>query len=204
MVEENDWRIQGQEKCLGGKTFHFHSFEPSDTNDHEHCVFCTEKFGVDYTKAGYSTMDDYYWVCEECFEDFKDMYSLKVFNKNSFENMALTNVLEQEAKDFSHGEGVYEICRILTLLKNMDSIRLNSENCLFKPVIVKIFIDRSPNEYRYISELDFQANSIFTKVLFGKLVDVEKKMLQKTQLSKNSRLSTCAEICCVKIMNIED
>ena len=42
--------------------------------DHDHCEMCGAKFGR--TKGdlryGYVTSDDYHWVCETCFADFRD------------------------------------------------------------------------------------------------------------------------------------
>ncbi len=43
--------------------------------DHDHCEFCTKKIwdrasGDDEADVGYTTVDDYHWVCDECFDDF--------------------------------------------------------------------------------------------------------------------------------------
>ncbi|MBM2824639.1 MAG: hypothetical protein HW402_303 [Dehalococcoidales bacterium] len=28
--------------------------------------------------VGYATIDDYYWICENCFQDFKEMFAWNV------------------------------------------------------------------------------------------------------------------------------
>ena len=69
-----DWRIQGQESYLFAKTLEFKSYsERKSTTDHDHCEFCSEKFSdtiPDCLNSGYTTTDDYYWICTECFLDF--------------------------------------------------------------------------------------------------------------------------------------
>ena len=48
--------------------------------DHDHCEFCGTKFSdtiPDALKIGYTTKDDYRWICQQCFEDFKDMFEFR-------------------------------------------------------------------------------------------------------------------------------
>lgn len=44
---------------------------------HEHCEFCWEKATTDKECSFYCTGDLKYWVCEECFNDFKEQFHLK-------------------------------------------------------------------------------------------------------------------------------
>jgi hypothetical protein len=79
MREEDDWRLQGQEEYLKGiRLFRKKYTRHSESWDHDHCEFCWAKFSEeDYAEAlheGYATEDDYRWVCEQCFEDFKDLF----------------------------------------------------------------------------------------------------------------------------------
>jgi hypothetical protein len=79
MVDENDWRLQGQEKYLSGVALHWKKWKkPREDWDHDHCAFCKAKFmeekGPDILNEGYTTTDDYHWVCKTCFDDFKDMF----------------------------------------------------------------------------------------------------------------------------------
>jgi hypothetical protein len=80
MVNLDDWRLQGQEKYLQGVTV-FYKVDRKTTTDHDHCEFCWAKFSETIEgalKAGYTTADDYRWICKQCFDDFKDMFSFKV------------------------------------------------------------------------------------------------------------------------------
>ena len=45
----------------------------SETWDHDHCEFCRAKFMLaeGELQEGYCTTDEYRWICEPCFEDFR-------------------------------------------------------------------------------------------------------------------------------------
>ncbi len=83
MGDVDDWRLQGQEKFLAGKTLHRRKWSrPADNPgwDHDHCVFCWQKFsdipGADTSREGFCTADGYHWVCETCFNDFRERLKL--------------------------------------------------------------------------------------------------------------------------------
>jgi hypothetical protein len=85
MVEESDWRLAGQEKYLFGKTLFRRPWSSPPSNpawDHDHCAFCWRKFlaasGLDECREGYTTADGYYWVCDECFQDFRERFQWRV------------------------------------------------------------------------------------------------------------------------------
>ncbi len=83
MVENNDWRLQGQEKYLKGVTLRFKTYSKYREDwDHDHCEFCQTKFmesnHLDMLHEGYSTEDNYHWICSICFNDFKDMFEWNV------------------------------------------------------------------------------------------------------------------------------
>jgi hypothetical protein len=83
MIDKNDWRLTGQEKYLKGVTLYWKKYSQySESWDHDHCAFCWAEFAVDdypdVLHEGYSTKDDYYWICKNCFEDFKDMFDWKL------------------------------------------------------------------------------------------------------------------------------
>ncbi|HBG42116.1 MAG TPA: hypothetical protein DDW85_12025 [Porphyromonadaceae bacterium] len=73
----NDWRRQGQERYLKGVSLIFRDYYPYRQNwDHDHCEFCGAKFSLkegDLHK-GYSTKDGYHWICNKCFNDFKNEF----------------------------------------------------------------------------------------------------------------------------------
>ena len=43
---------------------------------HDHCEFCGSKLSLSEgdLDRGYVTSDDYHWVCESCFADFRDEF----------------------------------------------------------------------------------------------------------------------------------
>lgn len=76
----DDWRlIRGQDEYLRGLTFRKTRFVTVGTYDHDHCEFCWEKFMEDCSgiahcsSEGYLSMDGKFWVCQECFDDFKEI-----------------------------------------------------------------------------------------------------------------------------------
>lgn len=88
MVDESDWRLQGQERYLKGITLvhcHYRQYARDPAWDHDHCEFCWAKFMVDeypdVLHQGYATQDDYRWICEKCFEEFKDMFGWLVVDE---------------------------------------------------------------------------------------------------------------------------
>lgn len=81
MVADDDWRLQGQERYLARAILIRRSYRPYPANprwDHDHCEFCWAKFTVedepDALHEGYSTEDEYRWVCERCVADFQDRF----------------------------------------------------------------------------------------------------------------------------------
>jgi len=83
MVEKSDWRLQGQEKYLKGLPLTLKPYSIYREGwDHDHCAFCGAKLMVpgtpDTLHEGYSTADNYRWVCCQCFDDFKEMFEWKV------------------------------------------------------------------------------------------------------------------------------
>lgn len=81
----DDWRRHGQEKYLKGAkliTRDYHPYKPDW--EHDHCAFCGETFSTHEgdIKQGYSTMNSYHWICNQCFDDFKDEFEWQVENLN--------------------------------------------------------------------------------------------------------------------------
>lgn len=71
-----DWRLTNQMNYLFRATLKKVDFIATETNDHEHCEFCWDKFGEneEMQKSGYCTLDRYHWICNECFLDFQDQF----------------------------------------------------------------------------------------------------------------------------------
>ena len=76
-----DWRISNQMDYLfQAKLKHMDYAERASKTDHDHCEFCMDKFSdrPDDLHIGYCTADEYYWICEECFTDFAEMFEWRV------------------------------------------------------------------------------------------------------------------------------
>lgn len=72
-----DWRLQGQERYLSGVSLSWKTYKkPRKDWDHDHCAFCGATFS-EYEgdlHEGYTTPDEYYWICKCCYEDFKEQF----------------------------------------------------------------------------------------------------------------------------------
>ena len=73
--------MSDQEAYLSGVTLLRRTYRTNPDNptwDHDHCAFCQAKFMVedipDVLHEGYATADDYHWICDICFGDFKDRF----------------------------------------------------------------------------------------------------------------------------------
>jgi hypothetical protein len=82
---ETDWRIMGQDKFLQNVTLIHREYRRPRMNpnwDHDHCEFCSARFMVedypDVLHRGYATENDYHWICENCFNDFKESFNWTV------------------------------------------------------------------------------------------------------------------------------
>lgn len=83
MNNSDDWRLQGQEKYLKDKTLYFEKYKIKKRDwDHDHCEFCSMKFSEikspDTVTEGYTTEDHYRWICETCYNDFKEIFNWKI------------------------------------------------------------------------------------------------------------------------------
>lgn len=82
----DDWRIIGQDNYLKAAQLKRASWKmPKPTWDHDHCSFCRKRFCLhekcaDAVREGYTTLDEYHWICQECFEDFKKLFKWTVVN----------------------------------------------------------------------------------------------------------------------------
>ena len=78
-IDDDDWRLQGQEKYMLGESLQFCSWSSTNPKwDHDHCEFCSTKIASpvieDALHEGYTTKDKYRWVCAECFNDFREKF----------------------------------------------------------------------------------------------------------------------------------
>lgn len=88
-MNDNDWRLIGQDEILQGKTLMFCEYKNNvlSKSTHEHCIFCWHKFmekcdsEEDCSNKGYCTKDMKYWICEKCFSDFAERFEWKLEEK---------------------------------------------------------------------------------------------------------------------------
>ena len=83
MPTDADWRLQGQERYLAGATLFFRRYRaPRASQDHDHCEFCASKFSadsrLDALREGYTTGDEYRWICPQCYKDFRDRFKWRL------------------------------------------------------------------------------------------------------------------------------
>ena len=79
-IDKTDWRLQGQEKYLKDAMLTWKKYQKlKPTRDHDHCVFYGIKFMEQKTKdildEGYTTEDNYHWICKSCYDDFQRMFN---------------------------------------------------------------------------------------------------------------------------------
>ncbi len=80
---EKDWRNNGQDRYLNKAVLYRRKYKaPSKSWQHDHCAFCWARFSVDFPgdlHEGYATGDNYWWICDECYADLKDIFKWTVF-----------------------------------------------------------------------------------------------------------------------------
>jgi len=76
-VISTDGRITNQDQYLFGAVFERKAYKAKSKEwEHDHCRFCWETFSEDPSigkTEGYHTENRDSWVCEQCFNDFKDL-----------------------------------------------------------------------------------------------------------------------------------
>ena len=83
-----DWRLTNQDKFFRNAKLIFSKYTTkSERWNHDHCEFCFETFCEssfnikDSIDEGYCTLDSYHWICETCYEDFKEMFNWTIVKK---------------------------------------------------------------------------------------------------------------------------
>ena len=100
VLDTTDWRLCGQEKWLSNEKLikedvaifykarkeEWDGKNPFDLWDHDHCDFCYEKFMIETAieqPFAYRSQDYNAWICETCYNDFKEKFNWKLTqNKN--------------------------------------------------------------------------------------------------------------------------
>ena len=83
MGETTDWRLQNQLSYFKGAELVWRVYRPTGPDwKHDHCEFCWAEFAErdepTVLHSGYSTPDEYRWVCRNCFEDFRELFCWQV------------------------------------------------------------------------------------------------------------------------------
>ena len=81
MYKNDDWRLLNQTEYLkNAKLIKSQYRKPNEAWDHDHCAFCWDKFSENANdlNSGYCTADRKYWICDECFADFKDDFKFEL------------------------------------------------------------------------------------------------------------------------------
>src|SRR5882672_12163284 len=78
-MPESDWCLQNQARYLTGVTLVRRRWTQTRDNwDHDHCEFCMAKFMAsevpDVLHEGWTTPDEYWWICDTCFNDFHERF----------------------------------------------------------------------------------------------------------------------------------
>ncbi|MBI4617234.1 MAG: hypothetical protein HY720_26715 [Planctomycetes bacterium] len=85
MVDLSDWRLTGQENYLLEVELQWRTYRRYPKNpawDHDHCSFCWATFMVEehpgVLHEGFCTLDEYHWICADCFDDFRELFRWRV------------------------------------------------------------------------------------------------------------------------------
>lgn len=83
---ENDWRNMGQLDYLKNEKVAYLKYMAKNPFDHEHCIFCYDTISVHDNDLhyAYNTQNNRYWICEKCFNDFKDIFNWKIVSEDSY------------------------------------------------------------------------------------------------------------------------
>jgi hypothetical protein len=78
----SDWRMRGQMKNLKGvRLMRSKWVTLKETWDHDHCAFCNKKFDASTEELAYCTENYYHWICEDCYQDFKETFEWVVVDE---------------------------------------------------------------------------------------------------------------------------
>lgn len=89
IIKCHDWRLNGQEKYLlyaeviEVNPSEYISKYRTRSEFHTHCEFCMNKVEENLQKKHYCTTDYYRWICNECFEDFKEMFNFSIADSST-------------------------------------------------------------------------------------------------------------------------
>ena len=80
MMAEDSRILPWHGEKFGGVTLYRRPWKATPANDHDHCAFCWDKF-AEYDGClheGFCTEDGMEWICEVCFNDFRERFGWQV------------------------------------------------------------------------------------------------------------------------------
>ncbi len=78
-----DWRLTNQMDYLFQKKLIKKQYKPFREGwEHDHCEFCGSRIDTSVPFA-YATEDNYHWICEECCDDFKEIFKWTVVDETT-------------------------------------------------------------------------------------------------------------------------
>ncbi|MBE7076491.1 MAG: hypothetical protein E7374_01200 [Clostridiales bacterium] len=82
-MKKNDWRLTNQHNYITNAKL-LKTSTLSIPRDHEHCIFCWEKFlqNEEAQREVYMTTDLKYLICTDCFNDFKSLFNWSITEIN--------------------------------------------------------------------------------------------------------------------------
>lgn len=92
IVKSDDWRITGQEGYL--LFVKLKEIIPNEYIDklenhilfHEHCEFCMDKVEEHKDDKWYCSLDNYRWICKNCYNDFKNKFRFIKIGKGNYDS----------------------------------------------------------------------------------------------------------------------
>ena len=112
----------------------------SDRWDHEHCQICWKKSSVFNPVVGYYTLDKYYWICKECFDEYKSELNLRTLT-TPMVYADIIDMVDREIGD-ANSRDWYRIERIGELVQSLDGIQIifsSSIDVIVMPALVHIY-----------------------------------------------------------------
>jgi hypothetical protein len=141
------WRLLGQEEYLSNKKFikvnilEYKNKFKKKGRFHEHCEFCFEK--IENIDLAFCTKDFYYWICPECFNDFKLKFNFEDFKYKYF-------ILNHEREGSFYHEFVFGKPK----MEYWNELSLYIEDSIMDEIeLWKIFEDNIPNYDYYGSTI---------------------------------------------------
>ena len=108
---------------LAHRTYYRSDFiQWSERWDHDHCEFCWKRNSSFEREKGYYSLDNYHWICEECFSANKDILDLRL----KAQKLKYKNMIEFLDNELGHIEGLhcYGIANIKKLIKNTEGVEI--------------------------------------------------------------------------------